>query len=881
MTDQPSATSGTGPVFALLADGATAEIRTAAPEDREAVRALHAAMSPENLYLRVFGTARDAPERLAARICRTPGTGHLALLARHDGELVGVAEYERTERPGVAEIAFAVADRAHHRGVATLLLEHLAEAARDRGLTEFTATTLAVNAPMLRVFADAGLPVRYVRHEDEIGVRLLLGTGAHYLDAVAARERAADVASLRPLLRPRAVAVVGAGRAGGVGHAILANLADGYAGRLYAVNPHATRIGDVPCVPRIADLPEAVELAVLAVPPASVVAAATACGDRGVRALAVITAGLSADQGTALMDVARHHDMRVAGPNCLGVANTAAGVTMNASFAARAPRPGGVGVVAQSGGVAIALSERLSRLGAGISTCVTVGDKYDVSGNDMLSWWADDGVTRAGVIYLESFGNPRKFARTARRVARTIPLFALLNGRSIAGGRAAASHTAAAATPAVTQTALFEQAGVTPVGDVGELMAAIALITRQPPPAGRRVAVISNAGGAGVLAADACADEGLSVPELSPDLRERLEKLLPDGAACANPIDATAAVDAARFRTGVQTLLASGEVDAVIALPVPTALGDPGSGLALSAGPRPVAVVELRQIEDVRLHGDIAKFTTAHAAARALHHAARRSAWLTRDPGHAPEVDGVDPDLARALVTRFLTDTPTGGWLPPALVTSLLRAYGFPLVDTRMAATEAQARHIARELGPAGVALKAYVPGLLHKSAAHAVHLNRRGDLDVSAAYRDLSDRFGASLAGVVVQPMSPPGLELFTGLIHDPTFGPLVAFGLGGTTTDLIADRAIRLAPLTTTDAADLIAGTRAARMLGTRQPLVEDLLHRVSRLSDDVPEIAELDLNPCVLTDTGIAIPDARIRVAPTTPAHPHLRELRRRPA
>lgn len=881
MTEHLKATAADAPVYALLTDGTTVEIRTAGPADRDAVRALHAAMSPDNLYLRVFGVAPDAPARLAARICRTPGPDHLAVLACHDDELVGVAEYEVTGRPGVAEIAFAVADRAHHRGIATLLLEHLAAAARERGLTALTATTLAVNAPMLRVFADAGLPVRYARHDDEIEVRLDLNPGEAYLDAVAARERSADLASLRPLLRPAAVAVIGAGRTRGTGHAILANLADGFTGPLYAVNPHADRIGGVPCVRRTEDLPDGVDLAVLAVPAADVAQTADACGRRGVHALAVITSGLTVGQGAALMAAARRHDMRVAGPNCLGLAVTTEGRRLNATFAAGPPLPGTTGVITQSGGVAIALSQRLSRLGTGISSCVSVGDKYDVSGNDLLTWWAADGVTRAGVLYLESFGNPRKFARTARQVARTIPLFALLNGRSAAGAQAAASHTAAATTPSVTQTALFEQAGVTPVDDIGELVGALALIGDQAPPAGRRVGVISNAGGAGVLAADACADEHLIVPALSTGLRDRLAALLPAGAAVANPVDTTAATGPAAFRTSTEMLLASGEVDAVIALPVPTALGDPGAGLPLAAGPKPLTVVALQQSEDVVLHGGLARFNTPRAAARALHHAARRAAWLVRDPGHVPDLAGIDRDLARDLVTRFLGDDPDGGWLSPTLVAALLRAYGLPLVDTRLATTEAQARHIARDLAPADIALKAYAPGILHKSAAHGVHLHRHGDLDIADAYRDLAARFGAGLAGVVIQPMAAPGTELFTGLRHDPTFGPLIAFGLGGTATDVLADRAVRLAPLTTTDVADLVGATRAARLIGPSQrPLVEDLLLRVSRLSDDLPEIAELDLNPCILGETAIAIPDARVRVAPATPADPYLRRLRAAP-
>ena len=441
--------------YALLTDGSTVEIRHAGPQDVDAVREMHAAMSPENIYLRFFSMSAYAGEREARRVCREPGPDHEALLAWLGGRLVGVASYEATGTPGVAEIAFAVPDDMHRQGIATLLLEHLISLARRRQLRAFTADTLVENAAMLRVFTSAGLPVQR-RVCDEV-VELTFPLPASdadesldsYLESVARRESRADVASLRHLLAPESVAVVGASRQPGtVGRAILHNvMKGGFGGRVYAVNPRATQtrtLDGARCVASVADLPEPVDLAVIAVPPAAVPQAAAECGRRGVRGLVVITSGLGA-AGTDLLAICRRYGMRLVGPNCFGVSVPPTG--LNATFAAGHPAPGVAGLVVQSGGVGIALLEQLSRLGIGISSFASVGDKYDVSSNDLLMWWAQDGVTRLAVLHVESFGSPRKFARTARRVAHQMPVLAVIGGRTARGGVAPARRRAAACDP--------------------------------------------------------------------------------------------------------------------------------------------------------------------------------------------------------------------------------------------------------------------------------------------------------------------------------------------------------------------------------------------------------------------------------------------------
>src|SRR5262249_41448577 len=519
--------------YALLTDGTTVLIRHARPADAEAVRAMHAALSPENLYLRFFSMSPGSAEREARRVCREPGPDHAALLAWLGDRLAGVASYEPSE-PGTAEVAFAVPDDLHGLGIATLLLEHLVSAARERGLHAFTAQALLENQPMLGVCAAAGLPVHRQLTEGVVELTFPIPAGDDdraldgYLDSVAARESRADVASLRHLLRPESVAVVGAGRRRGtVGREILRNIVTaGFPGPVYPVNPRAESLEGLHCLSSAEDLPEGVDLAVLAVPAAGVVDVAARCGRRRVRSLVVITAGLGTS-GPDLLAVCRRHGMRLVGPNCFGVAVPSLG--LDATFTAARPAPGAAGLVVQSGGIGVSLLEHLSGLGIGVSSFASVGDKYDVSSNDMLTWWEQDGQTKLAVLYVESFGSPRKFARTARRVGQRMPVLTVLGGRSAAGQAAAASHTAAAATPLVTQEALFGQAGIIAVSGLGELVEVAALLAAQPLPAGERVAIVTNAGGAGVLAADACGDHGLRVPVLSAATRRRLAGLLPPG----------------------------------------------------------------------------------------------------------------------------------------------------------------------------------------------------------------------------------------------------------------------------------------------------------------------------------------------------------------
>jgi acyl-CoA synthetase (NDP forming)/GNAT superfamily N-acetyltransferase len=847
---------GSGQVYALLADGTTVQIRPAGPADFGAVKAMHEALSPDNTYLRFFNLGRMAADTEARRICRDPSPEQVALLALSDGDVVGCASYvtvgeQAPGRPsGVAEIAFAVADHMHHRGIATLLLEHLVSYARSHQITTFTAETLSENRAMLNVFADAGLPMQ--RHFEDgvfettfpLPAAALTTATDSYLDASAERERSAEAASLRHVLAPESVVVIGAGRRRGTaGRAILDNIrVGGYAGRLYAVNPRARQIGGERCLASVLELPEPADLAVIAVPASAVLDTAEQCGQRGVRSLVVVTSGLGAAACADLLAVCRRHGMRLVGPDCFGVA--VPGIGLNATFAARAPQAGVAGLVMQSGGLGLAMVDQLSRLGIGISSFASVGEKLDVSGNDMLLWWERDGVTRLAVLYIESFGNPRKFARTARRVSAAMPVLTVLAGQGYGAQAAGSQQAARSAVSAVSREALFEQAGVIVTRGYGELIEATALLATQPVPAGRTVAIVSNVGSAGRLAADACTDLGLAVHHSHGLTRRRLRALLPGTASRTDtgpidtgPIDTGTTVSGADFRQCLELLAADDEVHAIIALVLPTgATGDLVAAITEADVGIPLAAVVLNQPESVRLlprspmpekaKSQVPAYGYPEAAVAAMARAASYGAWRAAPRGHVPDFADIRTADARALAHEFLRRAPAGGWLSAGQTADLLGCFGI-----RLAAGE-----------------------------------------DVPAD--------GAARAG---------GTEVTVMVAADHVFGPLVTIGPGRAdsgTNEVFAGHPARLTPLTDTDADQLIRSIRPARQWTGQAdgPVADlaalalrDLLLRVSRLADDLPAVTDLELGPVITGPAGVLVLAARIKVATCEPQDPFLRKLR----
>ena len=879
-----------GSTYALLADGTTIEIRQAGPDDFDTVRDMHEKMSPDNLYLRFFSVSSVGAVRAAHRMCREPGLDHVALLAVLDGGVVGYGIYERQGGGSPsAEVALAVADDLHNRGVGTLLLEHLISLARGRDVRTFVAETLSENALMLKVFADAGLPVQRVLIDGVYEVRFPLPADeadadlGTYRDAVAERERYADVASLRHVLTPGSVAVIGASpRPGSPGPAILRNIVTaGFPGAVYAVTPSLDELDGVPCVPSPAALPQPVNLAVIAAPAAAVPGIAEECGRRGAKALVVITSGLGGPARAELLGTCRRHGMRLVGPASFGVITPRIG--LDASFASRHPRPGRAGLALQaSGGVGFVLLEHLSRLGVGVSSAVSLGDKDDVSGTDMLLWWESDKTTKLAVLYLESIANPRKFARVARGVARAMPILMVNAGRATARATAAAS-------PLLTRQALFEQAGVIAPANLGELLDTVALLASQPVPTGARVAVVSNTRGGTMLAADACADAGLEVASLAEATQRALRDILPPGATVAGPVDTTVLVAPGVFRQCLELASTDPGVDTVLALTAATAAGNLVSEVSAARLPVPIAAAVMDQVEAVRLlqgpgEGSpaIPAYAYPESAARALGHAARYGTWLATPPGRLPALDGLHPDRAKELVADLLAGTPAGGWLPLNITAELLACYGLPLAGGIVVTTENTAIAAAeRFAGP--VALKADVPGLMRKSGAGALVSGLHNADDVRRGLRSLQEAFGDRLTGVIVQPVSTSGVEVTISVVHEQLFGPLVLFGLGDAAAGVLTDRAARITPLTDSDADHLIRSVPGAPLLLGRRGApsadlvaLRDMLLRVSWMADDLPQIAELELSPVIVNPHGAQVIDAQARLQVAEPIDAYLRRL-----
>jgi acetyl coenzyme A synthetase (ADP forming)-like protein len=889
----------------VSADGRTVRIRPIRPDDNEKVLQLYERLSPESMYLRFFSPV-PAPLALRTdRLTQVDQDEHVVIVAELGDEVVAMARYDR-QRPGdTAEVAFVVDDAHQSRGLGTLLLEHLAAIGRGQGLRRFVATTLPQNRRMLAVFRDAGYEVTSHFEKGTIEVSFSIGTTDASLAAQQAREHRAEAESIAGLLTPSSIALIGASRRPGtIGHEILRNLLDGgFTGPVYPVNPNARAVTGVRAYPTIGDVPDDVDLAVVAVPAAEVPVAVRQCAAKAVRSLVIVSAGFAevgGDQAQAerdLVEIARRNGMRIVGPNCMGVINTSPAVRMNATFAPFVPTPGRIAFSSQSGALGIELLGQAAELGLGISTFVSVGNKADVSGNDLLQYWEEDPDTDVILLYLESFGNPRKFARLARRISRTKPIVAVKSGRTQAGTRAAGSHTAALASSDVAVDALFRQAGVVRVDTLEELFDAAQVLAHQPLPQGRRVAIVSNGGGPAILAADACTGAGLEVPEVGSDTQARLRDFASPDAGVRNPIDLVASATATTYERALRTVLQDDQIDAVIVIFVPPLVTQPDDvarairAAAGAAGPKPIVACFLGRhgIPDALRctqpdERSIPSFAFPESAAAALGHAAGYGSWRRRPEGAVSDFPDMDAEQARAIVGDRVGVSPDGVWLDPDVAQSLCDCFGVPIIRTMLVATTSDAVDAAEELGYP-VALKAGSGAIVHKTDVGAVRLNLTSEEEVRDAFTAMQESLGDEMGGAIVQPMVGTGIETIVGVTRDALFGSLVVFGMGGTAAELVRDTALRILPITDLDAREMVRSLRTSPLLfGYRGSppadvgALEQLLLRVGRLADELPEVAEMDCNPVIVSPDAVTVVDVKIRLVPLPPSPlPGVRRMR----
>jgi acyl-CoA synthetase (NDP forming)/ribosomal protein S18 acetylase RimI-like enzyme len=881
----------------LLADGGVVHLRPSGPADADEIRAMHGRMSARTLYLRYFSVVNEVSDKQIAVFTDVDQVTAVGLVAVLGGRIIAAGTYHRNlvgDRDA-AEVAFLVEDSQQRRGLGSILLEHLAAAAQERGIRRFTAEVLSENTQMVRVFIDAGYSVTREYDSGVVDLVFDIEPTEKSRAVVISREHRAEARSIARLLSPRSIAVIGASaEPTKLGHAVLVNLLrSNFAGPVFPVNPDTVSIQGVRAYPTVTDIPDPVDLAVVTVPAATVAEVVESCRVKGVHGLVVMTAGF-ADQdreqvgaghghaGAAaqrhMVAVARAAGMRVLGPNCLGLVNTDPDVRMNATLAPVVPPPGRIGFFCQSGALGIAILADAASRGLGLSTFVSAGNRADVSGNDLLQFWHGDDRTEVVLLYLESFGNPRKFARLARVLARTKPVIAVKSGRHsrVAPGLAASSSELSEAAVAT----LFEQSGVIRTPGLTTAFDVAQLLSTQPVPAGHRVGIVGNSSALGVLAVDFCLDAGLTVPDDA-------------------PIDLGVSVSATDLAAAVRAAVTRHDIDALVVAWVPPvaipgaehakALRDAVAGSAIPVLTTFLAVDGLMEHlavldADGRAgRGSVPSYMTLERAVSALSYAVRYGAWLARPPGEIPELAGVDPAAAhRAMLgLRAPADRPRA--LTDAELVTLLGCYGISMVDFRAVGSAEEAATAAAKIGYP-VALKSFDESMRHRIDQSGIRLGLSNPNLLHDAYRDLSAVAGPWLYVQAEVPRDRSEVPTVFQITADPSFGALVSFGIGGMATELLDDRAYRAVPLTDADAAELVGAPRAAPLLdgyrGTRvvprEPLI-DLALRLSAMADDLPEIIELQLLTVLAGPAGIAVTGATGRIGPPSALLDDRRRLR----
>ena len=881
----------------VLRDGGSIVIRAIRPDDKARLAEHFARLSARSIYFRFFTAKKRLSDDELVRLTELDfrhDVGLVATLVENGIErIIGVGRFnvlDEQEKSGRAEVAFAVADEHQGRGIGTLLLEHLVAIARGLDVREFEANVLGENSRMREMFFESGLVVHGTIDSGVYTLTFPTVATPAYLEASVARELHATAESIRPLLEPRSVAVVGASRdPTSIGGVLLSNVRSSCRGPVYPVHPTAAEVQGLRAYPRVGAIGARVDLAIIAVPAAAVEDVVADCGRAGVRGVVVISSGFGEvshgrEAETRMRREVRACGMRLVGPNCLGVINTDAERGVNGSFARGVPTPGTLAMLSQSGALGLAILDHVRTRGLGVSSFVSVGNKADVSSNDLLSYWSEDPRTSVILLYLESFGNPRKFARIAPVVARRKPIVAVKSGRSAAGVRAASSHSAALASLDVAVDALFEHSGIIRTRTLEELFDVAALLSTQPVPAGRRLAVVTNAGGPGILLADACEAQGLVLPVLAEGTRARLREFLPTSASLGNPVDMTAAASPEHYARTVEAVGADANIDALVVVYVPVLAGTAETAAAIARGvgtvpaDKPVLVVSMSSEAipaelEAGPRGALPAYRFPENAAIALAAAERYGRWRRRPIGTALVLDDFARGVVRGVVDRVLADAEGPRWLTSDDLGTILRAAGIQVAVAEQVAP-GDAAAAAVRLGFPLVA-KAVAPGLLHKSDVGGVRLGLRSAAEVTVAVDAIATAMrgvGAPLEAILLQREVAGSAEALVGVTSDPTFGPVLVSGLGGVLVELLRDVSFRLPPVTDLDAEEMIAALRTSRLLdgyrgspaADRAALI-DVIRRVSAIVEAVPEVRELDLNPVKLLapGQGAVVLDGRMRV------------------
>jgi acetyl coenzyme A synthetase (ADP forming)-like protein len=882
----------------LLKDGSKILFRPIRSNDTELWLSFVSRLSPRTKYLRFHYLPKLGQED-AVRFCTIDYVNAFAfvaeILSEQQEKIVAIGRYYRLPKRSAAEVAFAIEDAYQGKGIGTKLMECLAAVARDNGIRTFEADVLPENREMMRVLRDYGF---HITTEIEAGVyhvRFPISRTRKVAKKEEEREHVSTLRSLGYLLSPRSVAVIGASREpGSIGRALFKCIIEnGFTGIVSPVNPNADSVMSIKAYPSVLDIPGHVDLAVIAVPALLVPKVADECGRKGVRALVVISDGFKergpegASRERELREIVLGHGMRLVGPNCMGVINTDPEISLNATFSEIYPPRGNVAFLSQSGALGLAIIEYAKNINMGISNFVSVGNRADISANDMLHYWEQHPATEVILLYLESFGNPRKFASMARRLSSAKPIIAVKSGSTPAGSRAASSHTGALATPEIASEALFRQAGIIRVNTLEQLFDVATLLSNQPLPKGNRVAIVTNGGGPGILAADACDHRGLVVPDFSSGTLDQLESVIKRDVTVRNPLDMTASASEKEFESVLKVLSNDDGIDAAITIFVPPTVIDlTGIEKAINR----VAPVFQRQKKPIlscfigqhgvgKMQGKRSKFVPRYPfpedAVSALAKAVEYAEWLKKPKGAIPSIHGIRRVKARKIIERAMIQSARRPlWLSNMGIAELLDCYGIRYPKMQIAKTAADAIALASKL-ELPLAVKLSSSTIVHKTDFGGVQLDLNSEKEIEDAFNAIHDKLwdmgrADEMEGVILQQMVSGGIEAIAGVTQDPSFGALIMFGLGGIYAELMKDVAVRLHPLTDLDAKELVRSIRMSKLFegyrGSRSSdtdAVEDLLLRLSALVEDIPQVFEMDLNPVKIMPAGEGywVVDARI--------------------
>ena len=885
----------------ILRDGYRVLLRPIEKSDTRLWLEFVSRLSPSTLYYRFHYIPKQMTEEDALRYCTVDYVNSYAYVAEigkgKDRKIIAISRYYRLPNKHSAEVAFAIEDAYQSIGLGTKLIEALVDVARENSIDIFEADVLGENRQMMIAFRDYGFHVSSQLQDGVYHVTFPIKQTPEVDKKGALRDRTAIVASLQPIVNPKSVAIIGAARnVGTIGNLLMrCILQSGYTGIVYPVNPNTDAVLSVKSYPSVLDCPGKVDMAIIAVPAAVVNKVADECGQKGVRALIVISDGFrernpeGAAREEELRAITLSYGMRLVGPNCMGVINTDPEVSMNATFSIIYPKPGNVAFLSQSGAMGLTILEHIKELGMGLSSFVSVGNRADVSYHDFLQYWEQDPATRVILLYLESFGDPDKFARIARRVSAKKPIVAVKSGTTAAGARAASSHTGALASSDVASSILFKNAGIIRVNTVEELFNMATLLSTQPYPKGRKLVIVTNGGGPGIIAADAAASNNLLVNELSEASAAKLRPFMKRGINIGNPIDTTAGATAPEFEGILRVLAEDDEVDCVLAIfapPIVVETTDFEESLRRVAPlfwkyKKPIMACFIGQ---KGLNTQLGKeghyiplFTFPEEAMVALRRAAEYNEMINKPQGKIPALKGIKKEQAKAIIDRVIKGSNVRDvWLSPADIADLLSCYGINYARIIAARSVKEAQDAAAKLG-FPVAVKLDSPTITHKTDVGGVVLNVESRDDVAKAWDTIFNNLKKigkekEMAGVSVQQMAVGGVETIVGVTQDPQFGPLMLFGSGGIYAELIRDTTMKIHPITDQDASDMITSLKMSKLFeGYRGSAprdtksLQDLLLRVSALIDDVPEIAEMDLNPVnvLATGEGYRVIDARIKL------------------